>query len=173
MAEFRSEISDKAVVRALNKVAAQAKTAASKEIRAAGYNMKAADIKKRIKVTRATAANPVAMVRVTGPVTPLIEFDARQTREGVSVKVKNGRKLIRHAFIATMESGHRGVFIRKDGKQPGRRGRPILNRDIEQLYGPAVPDGFNNVIVKKALVAVVTSKFPAILKHEIEYLRLK
>jgi hypothetical protein len=47
MFELRRDVLEKAKIRALNKVAAQAKVAASKEIRAAGYNMKAADIKQR------------------------------------------------------------------------------------------------------------------------------
>ena len=40
--ELRTDVLEKAKISALNKVAAQAKTSAAKEIRAAGYNMKAA-----------------------------------------------------------------------------------------------------------------------------------
>jgi hypothetical protein len=39
---------------------------------------------------------------VTGRPVPLIDYDARQTKRGVSVRVKNGRTIFRHAFTATM-----------------------------------------------------------------------
>lgn len=55
---------------------------------------------------------------------PLIAFGARQTTRGVSVEVTKGKRMIiAHAFIATMQSGHRGVFMRQGNKQIMRRGR--------------------------------------------------
>lgn len=55
---------------------------------------------------------------------PLIAFNARQTGRGVSVEVTKGRRLVvAHAFIATMASGHKGVFLRRGNKQIMQRGR--------------------------------------------------
>ena len=169
-----SDLTDKAGVRALNKVAAQAKTAASREIRAAGYNMKAARIKDRITVRPATAGNPVAIVRCSGRPIPLVEFSARETKAGVTVSVKNGRKAIKGAFIATMPSGHRGVFVRvgKAHKKMMVRGKAAWHGlPIKELYGPAIPDAFGNDVVQQALVRLIKDKYPAILAHEIEFLR--
>jgi hypothetical protein len=59
---------------------------------------------------------------VTSKPIPLIHYGARQTNKGVTVKVlrsSGSRSLIKHAFIATMKSGHKGVFWRKE-RFPGR-----------------------------------------------------
>lgn len=45
---------------------------------------------------------------------PLIDYPSRQNRQGVRVQVNVGStKLIKSAFLATMSSGHRGVFVRE------------------------------------------------------------
>jgi hypothetical protein len=55
--------------------------------------------------------------RGSGKEIPLAKYPARQTKRGVSVLVNKGkRKLVRGAFLATMKSGHTGVF-RREGKQ--------------------------------------------------------
>jgi hypothetical protein len=43
---------------------------------------------------------------------PIYEMYARQTRKGVTFQGRGGRQQIPHAFIATMKSGHVGVFKR-------------------------------------------------------------
>lgn len=71
----------------------------------------------------------------TGGRIPLIQFKARGPEpsrgrgRGVSYSLPGGRALIGNAFIATMPSGHRGVFVRRSGT--GRL--PI----IEQ-FGPSL-----------------------------------
>lgn len=169
-----SDIRDKATVRALNKVAAQAKVAGSREIRAAGYNLKAAKIKAQFKIRQASSGNPVAVITCSGKPIPLIEFSARETRAGVTVNVKNGRKSIPGAFIATMPSGHRGVFVRvgKTHKKVMVNGKAVWHGlPIKELYGPGVPDAFGNDVVQQALVAMIKAKFPSILASEIKFLR--
>lgn len=52
-------VKDKAIVRALNEVADQAKVRASREIRAAGYNLKAATIKKAITMPSRAPSLPL------------------------------------------------------------------------------------------------------------------
>jgi hypothetical protein len=58
---------------------------------------------------------------VTSKPIPLINYQATQTKKGVSVRVLRGgsKSLIKHAFIATMPSGHKGVFWR-ESKQRGQ-----------------------------------------------------
>lgn len=173
MFAIRSDITDKATVRTLNKVAAQTKTAASREIRDAGYNLKAADVKAKIKIIPATSGNPVATVKCVGRPIPLIKFSARQTKAGVSVNVKNGRKVIKDAFIATMPSGHTGVYVRvgKAHRKVEKSGKAVWSGlPIKQLFGPAIPDAFGSVTVSKALLSLVKTKFPDILSHEIKFL---
>lgn len=63
---------------------------------------------------------------VRGTPVPLIAYPARQTKRGVSVEVNRGkRSFLKGAFIATMKTGHKGVFVRK-----GKARLPI-----RELYG--------------------------------------
>lgn len=171
-----ADVKDKAIVRAVNKTAAQVKVQSAREVRDAGYNLKIAQIKKAIQLKRAGKSDLVAVLKATGRPIGLINYGARQTKAGVSVQVKNGRKLIKGAFIATMPNGHQGVFIRKGvghkkivvGGKARWSGLPI-----EELFGPSIPSAFMNKVVQDALKASVKEKFPRLLKHEIEYLRLK
>lgn len=45
---------------------------------------------------------------------PAIRFSARQTRRGTGFRIQRSgaRTFVKHAFIQTMASGHRGVFVR-------------------------------------------------------------
>ena len=110
--QFADEIKNKAVVRALNKTAMQARTDASREVRAAGYNIKASAIKSSFKIQRANAGNLAVALTATGRSIAMINYGARQTKSGVSVEVKKGRTILRHAFIISMRNGHSGVFER-------------------------------------------------------------
>jgi hypothetical protein len=166
--ELRTDVLEKAKIRALNKVAAQAKVAASKEIRAAGYNMKARVIKQKITIVRAATGKPYVTIRVYGSSIPLIHFGARKTNSGVSVSVKYGRKLIKGAFIATMPSGHQGVFVRTGNLHKKINGQ-WHGLPIKELFGPSVPVAFSNNIVQQALNKLIREKFPAILEHEIKF----
>lgn len=74
-------------------------------------------------------------VRVYGNGFPLIDYGARQTKKGVSVKINVGKRvLIKSAFIATMANGHRGVFVRK-----GKTRFPI-----KELYSSTPADVFRD-----------------------------
>ncbi|MDD2765295.1 MAG: phage tail protein [Opitutaceae bacterium] len=165
---------DRATMRALNEVADQAKVASARQIRDVGYKLKISAIKKGIEVKRATLANLRAAVIARGRPIPLIEYSARQTSKGVSVSVLNGRKLIPGAFIVTMPSGHRGVFVREENarhKKMTTRGKPSWHSlGIRELFGPAVPDGMANKEVADAFERFVDQAFPAILDREFAFL---
>jgi hypothetical protein len=170
---IRREVVNKATVRALNKTGAIARTAASREIRQAGYNIAARAIKDNVELKRARPGELRVTVRAAGRPVPLIAFGARQTRAGVSVKVKEGRKLIKGAFIATMPTGHKGVFTRVGNrhKRVRRDGRASWSGlPIREMYGPSVPAAFRNQVVQDALRRVARARFPAIFEHELRYL---
>jgi hypothetical protein len=176
-AHLPAEIREKATVRAINDTAAQAKIQASREIRDAGYGMKVGDIKKAISLRKANASLLKATVTAKGRPIPLIKFNARQVKAGVSISVKNGRKLIKGAFIITKQDGTQGVFVRH-----GNEHRPITTRagkrvwsayQIHELYGPSIPIAFSNQKVQEALEKAVREKFPQNFKREVRYLSLK
>jgi hypothetical protein len=109
---------------ALNDTADHVRAAAVRDIRGK-WNVQAGELRKRIKINpRATINRLQALVQADGEPIPLTAFKARQIRKGVSVAIVKGKRtLIRHGFIATMKSGHRGVFVRA-----GRQRLPIIER---------------------------------------------
>lgn len=78
-------------------------------------------------------------MNVSGKLVPLSNYPYRTTRRGVSVKVNTseGYKLIRHAFVARMRSGHVGIFKRAF---PGAPRLPI----VEAKYSTKVSDVFKD-----------------------------
>lgn len=53
-------------------------------------------------------------LKVSGDPVPLIAYPHRQTARGTTVEVNRGKRtLLPHAFVATMASGHEGVFERR------------------------------------------------------------
>ena len=102
----------KVMSRALNRTAMSARTEISRNLsRRIGLKIK--DVRDRLTLIRASYSNWRSAVTVSRKRFGLISFGARQTRKGVTYKKGGGRVLIRHAFIATMKSGHTGVFKRK------------------------------------------------------------
>ena len=69
-------VAEKALPRALNKVIAQVRTAAAREMRDAGYNLKVSDIKKGLSTYAATSGNLTAKVIASGRPIPLIKYGA-------------------------------------------------------------------------------------------------
>ncbi len=166
----------RAIVRALNKTAAQARTGASRAVRDSGYNIKASAIKRSFTIERATPSRLAVTLRATGAPVPLINYGATQTKKGVSVRVKNGRKTLRHAFIATMPNGHRGVFVREGSghKRVTKKDRSYMSGlPIKELYGPSIPDSLASDAVQKAPAQQIASRYPAILAHELAWLATK
>lgn len=169
---FTKELQSKAIVRALNNTATSAKVEASRDIRAAGYNIKAKRVKQAIEVRRATAADLQAIVTATGKAIPRLAFGARQTAAGVSYSIKGGRTMKAGAFIATMKSGHTGAFMRVAGFQTGKRGTPILNRKIRELWGPSIPTVLMNKVVHVRLEQALRDRFPKELERQIRFIGL-
>jgi hypothetical protein len=169
MKALAEDLQDKATVRALNKTADQAKVQASRQIRDTGYNLKAGDIKAAMRVMRASPDNLVASVVTSGRPIPLIKYGARQVKAGVSVNVLKGRKVIQHAFIATMPNGHTGVYVREAGGKHVKVRSSWHQLPIRELFGPSIPEAIVNSAVQEALRAFIVDKFPSILQQETRY----
>lgn len=87
-----------------------------------------------------------AQLEVTGGRIPLIDFRATGPEpsygrgRGVSYRLPGGRGRAEHAFIATMRSGHRGVFQRT-----GKPRTPIV-----ELHGPSLVRVFEKFLPQGA-----------------------
>ena len=163
------EMRERAVVSALNKTVQQARTAASREIRAAGYNVKASEIKKALRMARASSGRLFASLIASGRPIPLMAFGARGTRKGVSVNVLNGRKVLDGAFIAKMRNGKTGVFVREGARQKRTKANKWADLPIKHLFGPSIPAAMANAKVQAALVSLMNDKFPQILTQEAKF----
>src|SRR5262245_2038976 len=112
---------------------------------------------------------------------PLIEFRAREVRQGTTYTLQGGRGLAASAFIATMRSGHTGVFRRRRTQGPvpihhqrGRRqasaGFPMAGRlPISELYGPSLV----HIMRAKGLALILPQIDDVLaknLEHEISFL---
>lgn len=174
---LRSDIRTKATVRALNSAIAKVRTAIGREVRAI-YNLKLAAITKATKVTKANANQnpPRASVKISGGTISLIEFGAkpvnpwnvprkskRKPGGGVSVQVKvaGSRRLVAHAFIATIASGYRGVFIRESvpGAPKARGGDQKYKDRIVNLRSISLPAAVQNKVIMQAVKDVGGSEF--------------
>jgi|SRR5581483_5356549 len=100
--------------------------------------VKASALRDLLPIDPASDATPSAMVSPKKKQLGLIDLHAsgpepsRGKGRGVSYVIQGGRKVFPNAFIATMKSGHRGVFIRK-----GKSRLPI-----KELFGPALSTVF-------------------------------
>ena len=152
---------EKATRSAINSVAAQGKTKASKTIRAE-YNIKARDVNKTLKIIRVNAVNKNAQIISKGyKALSLGKFSPTQTKRGVKVRIKKQgtKKLVRGAFKATMPSGHQGVFKRKT----------VKSLPIEDKFVIGVPIMFRAKSVMPKVQLFIREKFPIILKSKLEY----
>jgi hypothetical protein len=144
----------KAMVLALNRTAQQAQTEGVRAIRA-NYQFKTQTIKGTLSIFRATNGRLQATIQSKGRRIGLIEFQARQTKAGVTVRVGKSRKLLKGAFIATMRNGHQGVFMRR-----GSRRLPI-----NEKVTIAVPEAF----VSRAVAARMTAKANEVLPRRFDH----
>lgn len=109
-----------ALKRALRKAGATAlrdmRSEASKRIRTR-KRIKSSYISRALTLSRPSGGDISSMkwsLLVSGEPVPLIAYPVRQTAKGVSVEVNRGKRtLVKGAFVATMQSGHKGVFRRK------------------------------------------------------------
>ena len=172
-------IAQAALPRALNKVAAQVRTQAARELKAR-YGIGVRNARDRLYISRARSGNLIAKVIAEGKPFPLIAFRARDQRpRGVVVTIRGKQRRFPSAFIATMRSGHRGVFARgrytrgRSGFQfgnfysraQGRKGRALIN----ELFTSSAPQGFRTREITQRLVDLVNQKFPGVLAHEIAH----
>lgn len=148
----------KATTSASTKTAAQGLTFAKRTIRE-DYNIKAADLGKVMKKTKAYKGRHASII-ATGRGIALSKFRARQLKKGVSVSVKKGtRKLLPGRFIATMKSGHKGVYTRKSKTR----------LPIKELYGPGAATLFGSRRVMRKTVSFIRQKYPVIYEQNLKY----
>lgn len=161
-------IGKKAAVRAVNKAVDGVATGANREVRKI-YNVKARAIAAAMKKIKTTirSRSIQGSVLFSGRNIPLIEFDARWTRNmpgaSVRIKVDSGRKTLRGSFITTTGRGTTGVFVRT-----GQARYPI-----KQLRSVSIPDTIRNEVVRQALINIGHDRFRREFLHQMDFLTAK
>ena len=164
LAVMGANVFERAAASAMNKTIAKAKTAMKREIRAE-FNIPASTVEKSLRIRRAyfrsgTVKLEAALESPTqnGRAMNVIHFGARQTKKGVSVRIRKagGRSVISHAFIA---NGGRTVFARV-----GKSRLPI--KPVRTI---AVAQMFNARRVRGKVEQMVRAEFPVEFKRAAEY----
>lgn len=133
---FGPNVRAKAMGRGLSKVGKQGAVSLKQGI-AKEYNVKAADVAKRMTVVSQRAGMRVEIrARARNARSnriPLLQFGAKESKgKGVTFTIRKGagKTRLRHAFIATMPNGKTGVFERV----PGRHSiKEVLGIDITHM----------------------------------------
>ena len=150
-----------AISRGLLKVGKQGATAAKSEISRI-YNVKAGVVAQRIRVVAGEKKVEIKAARRNARSNriPLMDFGAKEKNgQGVTFSVVKGRKQrLRHAFVATMKSGHEGVYQKK--KNTGK---------LSEALGIDV----THMMVGKRVLPIVISKINAkmslVIAHELHW----
>lgn len=150
--QFITGVTEKAVwgaaIKAGNTSLRRLKTESGRRVRAE-RKLKAKTVNSRLDIFLASSrrgrgrktAAATWRLGVSGRAIPLYEYGARQTQKGVSFNVSGQRETLKHAFIATMASGHTGVFERIPGTRMPSNPR---KQQIEELFSTRVSDVFQN-----------------------------
>jgi hypothetical protein len=166
LAALQKDVATQALARAVNRTIEQAKTSMSREIRQE-FNIAAAKVNAALRINRASFRNGLFTIeaslespRKRGRSLNLINFSARQTARGVTVKVLNngGRKLIPSAFI-TSANGGTAVF-----KRVGKSRYPI-----KALQTVDVASMFNTKRINSKVVQFIRDKFPEVFEREAKF----
>lgn len=181
---LQKDESKKILSRAINKTLPGVRTDAVDEI----YKVLAltkTTIRKYMTIKKSTANNLTGIFDVTGKPIPLINYQATSVKAGVSVRILRGesKTTVKHAFIATMKSGHRGVFWREDKRRgavwPIGVKRAIPTWDvlpgekyrlkIHELYGMRASDVLDHGTHMQVVLQKAGDRYDANASHEYDY----
>ncbi len=179
-----------ALARAINQGVSTGKTQAVKSI-GQYLNLKAARIKKDFAIKKAKKTDLTGYVSATGKPVGLLNFGARATKKGYSVKVKRkgSRKLLKHSFKAKTRKarkdgsnyetehlwwrkGYGGARTGTDTKYAGYFASlpadHYLKRPLHRLSGPRIEDVFAKSGIYDPVQAVAAEKTNQKLMSEAE-----
>lgn len=179
---YREALTERAVVRALNRTATTVRAVGAKAIQAALKPIKVGAVRKSIAILAARRGNLVAIVRAGGAKRiPLTAFNARQTKTGVTVKVGGRSYVIPHAFLKPVRGGRLGARIRAPAfnaqmlgavnfrGRRAQRGGP--DYPIAEIFAPGIPAYFVDAKILAAMKSVARERFGVVLAQEIAFLK--
>lgn len=164
----------RAAVLAMNRALKSGRTEMARQI-AADTGLKVGDVRDRMPISLATYTRALAQFGSGLKRMPLFYFKAKGPEpskgkgRGVSYNLLGGKNRIPNAFIATMSSGHKGVFVRASGGSAKKSaGAWSKNLPIQELFGPSLGHVFAKF--RPAATARISQAFDAAFEHELERL---
>ena len=170
---------EKAIVKAINTTLTKLKTEASKIIRAK-VALKKAKVDEFIELFKANYEKISGSMRLSGSRIGAIHYGARQTAQGITIKIKTAgpRSLVAHGFLANVKkSGNAADVQAYRRKYTGPRAKwnknkpyakmPKLYRfPIEKITGPSIPEvaGYSEVLSQ--IMGAASVLFVARLEYE-------
>ena len=152
----------KAMVTALNKMGKEVVTQAKRELKEA-TGLKAGTVAKKITKDKARRGDEEYTIRIKSKYLNLIEFNARQTKRGVSAKAWGNRKIYRGAFIGRgQDSGKQLVFKKVRG-----------SKQIRAVHGASLPREFHRQDMESIFKKKIKTRFPILFKRAVEFQMLK
>ena len=152
----------KALVTSLNKMGKEVMTQAKRELKDA-TGLKAGTVAKKMAKDKARRNDETYTIRIKSRYLNLIEFNARQTKKGVSAKAWGKRKNYRGAFIGRGQNSGKELVFKKvrDSKR------------IKAVYGASLPREFVRQDMEKIFNKKIKTRFPILFKNAIEFQMLK
>ena len=130
--------------RAINKTATTVRSRTVKAI-SRGSGIKQKTVRQKTILRKAGYKKLSATISILRKGIPMMDLSARQTKKGVTFRNAwqgGKRQKLRHAFISTMSSGHKGVFERMGtGRLP-----------IRELFAPSIATLFERLSAGRILV---------------------
>lgn len=169
----------KVQVRAINKTLAGVKTDVSTEIRS-DLNIAKKYVDKNITTSKANFAKPSGSVVTKSKPIGLINFTGtRQTKKGVSVKVKKSgkRTILKHAFVAVIKNAKNVWWRKKISKEtkkyksdfPYAKLPKIYRLPLQRLTGPRLTDRLAQASVIKSIEIKAGDRLIKNYDHELNY----
>ena len=152
----------KAMVTALNKVGKEVVTKAKRELKEV-TGLKAGTVAKQITKDKARRGDEEYTIRIKSKSLNLIEFNARQTKRGVSAKAWGNRKIYRGAFIGSgRNSGKQLVFKKVRG-----------SKQIKAVHGASLPREFERQDMESLFNKKIKTRFPILFKGALDFRLMK
>jgi len=150
---------EQVVALALNDTVANTRVEAAQQI-AAMTGLPSRDVKDDLAIEPARPDHLTAAVVARRTPRKMIQFRPRVSRtSGVSIRIAGKVETYRHAFLATVRHGHKGIFERK----PGAARLPI-----RELYGPSVGGMFARRDVTAIIQQTLMSRFLVNLARQLD-----
>jgi len=179
LTQLQEHVFPTAAARAVNRVAATVRSRASKDISEA-TGLKVSSVRRRVVIRkRASKADPVAVVEITGKPFNLIESvrgskQPRSPRGGVTAQAWGRRRKHPGVFLARMPNGH----VIAVQRSPAGRTRDKLIKTgpwkgksphIEAVWGAGIVREAAQPLLAKRREETVKERLPIELKHEIRH----